>query len=233
MDRTWKEPIKPVIAAKPPQLTKIDELKIKYTPNDNKIFIEKYRPKSFNDIVGQADIVTFIKKHIDNLPHLIFYGKAGIGKTTLALIISNESKSDILELNSSSDRGIDTVRGRIMNFIRHSSLKGKKILFLDEADQITQDAQLCLRSIMEKYAFNCRFILACNDISKIIEPLQSRCKTFEFKSLDPNDIIVRLRFIADNEFIKATDSDLRNIAIKSNGDMRKAINDLQIEDYND
>jgi replication factor C small subunit len=231
LDKAWKEPIKPTLAAQPPELTQLDRLKIKYIPNDNKIFIEKYRPKTFNDIVGQADTITFIKKHIDNLPHLIFYGKAGLGKTTLALIIANESNSDILELNSSDERGIDTVRGRIMNFIRHSSLKGKKILFLDESDQLTGDAQLCLRPIMEKYAFNCRFILACNDISKIIEPLQSRCKAFEFKPLDPNDIMLRLRFIADNEFIKASDGDLRNIAIKSNGDMRKAINDLQMEDY--
>lgn len=200
------------------------------------IWIEKYRPDSFKEIVGQNEIITAIQNRLNNLPHMIFEGKAGTGKTTTAHVISEVIGTDFLELNSSEERGIDTVRGKIMSFAKHLSFNNApyKILFLDEADSMTSEAQLALRPLMEKHAHNCRFIIGCNFIDKIINPIKSRCKLYRFKPIDTESVIKRLKYIAEEENIYASisDDDLRDIAERSRGDLRKAINDLQMGDYN-
>lgn len=199
------------------------------------IWIEKYRPDSFEEIVGQEEIINAIQQRLNNLPHMIFEGKAGTGKTTTAHVISRTLDTDFLELNSSEERGIDTVRGKIMSFAKHLSFRKApyKILFLDEMDSMTNEAQLALRPMMEKYAHNCRFIIGCNYIDKIINPIKSRCKLYRFKPINMESVVKRLQYIAEKENIYASisEEDLKDIAERSRGDLRKAINDLQMGDY--
>ncbi|HPP44355.1 MAG TPA: AAA family ATPase, partial [Methanomassiliicoccaceae archaeon] len=148
----------------------------------NEIWIEKYRPRSLKDVVGQKDIVDRLRSYVEvkNLPHLLFAGPAGTGKTTCAVALARELygetwKGNFNELNASDERGIDVVRGKIKEFARTAPLGGAafKIIFLDEADALTSDAQAALRRTMERYSRTCRFIFSANYSSKIIDPLQS------------------------------------------------------------
>lgn len=204
------------------------------------VWVEKYRPDSFEGIVGQDEIVNAISEAIEkgNLSNLIFEGKAGTGKTTMAKAIANKLDADFMELNSSEERGIEVVRGKITTFVRHLSFNGKqiKICFLDEADSMTTEAQMCLRPIMEKYTRNCRFIIGCNYVDKIIAPVkESRCKVYRFKPIDKNAVLKRLLYIAEKEniFVSMSEKDraLAELSERCRGDMRKAINDLQMGDY--
>ncbi len=195
------------------------------------IWIEKHRPKELSEIVGQDEIIATIESRINNLPHMIFEGKAGTGKTTTAKVIATTIDADFLELNSSEERGIDVVRGKIMSFCKHLSFNVEapfKILFLDEADSMTSEAQLALRSMMEKYAHNTRFIFGCNYLDKIISPLISRCKVYRFRPLDNLSIIRRLEYIVDKENMTVKEEDYEELANRARGDMRRAINDLQM-----
>jgi replication factor C small subunit len=203
----------------------------------HEIWIEKYRPKRLEDVVGQRDIVDRLRSYArsGNLPHLMFAGPAGTGKTTSALALARELfgeswRDNFVELNASDERGIDVVRGKIKEFARTSPLGGSsfKIIFLDEADALTSDAQAALRRTMERYSANCRFILSCNYSSKIIEPIQSRCAVFRFRPLKADDVKKYLRRIADNEGIKITDEALDALVHVGEGDMRKAVNSLQV-----
>lgn len=214
--------------------TKLDQVldrvkQVKPIPvNESVVLFEKYRPVTFNEILGQDEIIAKVMKNLNNLPHMIFEGAAGVGKTTLVHVISNELNAELLELNSSDERGIDVIRGKVMDFIRHLSFNSQlKIVFFDEADSMTVDAQNSLRAIIEKYSSRVRFVFACNDINKIIRPLKSRCKTFHFNVIDCVDVKKRLRFIADSENISISDMDLNEIAIGSEGDFRHGINELQ------
>jgi len=205
------------------------------------VWVEKYRPETLDEIVGQDEIVTAISEAIakGNLSNLIFEGKAGTGKTTTAKAIANKLDADFMELNSSEERGIEIVRGKITKFVKHLSFNGKqiKICFLDEADSMTTEAQMCLRPVMEKYTRNCRFIIGCNYVDKIIAPIRnSRCKIYRFKPIDKNSVLKRLLHIAEKEniFISMTEKDreaLAELSERCRGDMRKAINDLQMGDY--
>ena len=160
--------------------------------DNNTIWIEKYRPLRLADIVGQDEIIERLESYVrsGNLPHLLFTGSAGVGKTTAAVSLAREFFGEswhmnFRELNASDERGIDVVRNQIKQFARTSPLGGAtfKILFLDEADALTTDAQAALRRTMESYAQTCRFILSCNYSSKIIDPIQSRCAIYRFKPL--------------------------------------------------
>jgi len=203
---------------------------------ENDIWIEKYRPKEFKEIVGQDDIIQTIQTRLNNLPHLILEGKAGTGKTTCSQVIANSINADFMELNSSEERGIDTVRGKIMSYCKHLSFNQApyKILFLDEMDSMTSDAQMALRPMMEKFSHNCRFIIGCNYLDKIIQPIRSRCKIYRFQPIDTKSIIKRLQYIAEKEniYVSMSEKDFEELAERSRGDMRKAINDLQMGDYN-
>lgn len=195
---------------------------------------EKYRPKKLDDIVGQDALVERFKAYVreKSLPHLLFAGPAGCGKTTAALCIARELFGDVrgnfLELNASDERGIDVVRGKIKDFARTMPMGGDfKIIFLDEADALTPDAQNALRRTMETYSRTCRFILSCNYSSKIIEPLQSRCSMFRFRRVPSEAIKKRLEQILKAEGVDFTDEGLYAILYVSEGDTRHAINILQ------
>jgi replication factor C small subunit len=201
------------------------------------IWIEKYRPQKLTDIVGQDAIVERLKAYVKtkNVPHLIFAGPAGTGKTTSALALARELFQDtwrqnVHELNASDERGIGIIRGKIKDFARTAPI-GKtklKIIFLDEADSLTTDAQAALRRTIERYSHICRFIFSVNYSSKIIEPIQSRCAIFRFKPLNSEDIKKYMRHIATQEGLEITSDGLETLIFISRGDLRKAINALQV-----
>jgi len=201
------------------------------------LWIEKYRPKKLDEIVGQPVAVERLKSYVQqkNIPHLLFAGPSGTGKTTTAIALARELfgeewKENFLELNASDDRGIRMVRETIKDYSRilPSNPIGFKILFLDEADYMTDEAQAALRRTMENFTKTTRFILSCNYSSKIIEPIQSRTAIFRFKAI-PNDAIVStLENILKSEEKEYEKGSLNVIAEMSYGDMRKAINILQV-----
>jgi len=202
------------------------------------IWIEKYRPKMLDDVVGQDEIIERLKAYAKtkNVPHLIFAGPAGTGKTTSALALAREVfgeddwKQNFNELNASDERGIGIVRGKIKNFARTAPI-GKsqfKIIFLDEADALTSEAQSALRRTIEKYTHICRFILSVNYSSKIIEPIQSRCTFFRFRPIKSDDVKKHMRMIATKEKLEITPDGLETLIFISRGDLRKAINLLQV-----
>ena len=199
------------------------------------IWTEKYRPKKLKEMVGQKDIIERLEMFVKNknIPHCMFAGPAGSGKTTAALCVAYDLygdrwKSNLLELNASDERGIDTIRIKVKDFARTISLdKTFKIIYLDEADSLTRDAQHALRRTMEKYSDTARFILACNYSSKIIQPIQSRTAVFRFSQLTEDDITDFIKKIAKSEKIEMDESAYKAIVYSSEGDMRKAINILQ------
>ena len=199
------------------------------------IWIEKYRPQTLAAVAGQDDITERLRSYVaqDDLPHLLFSGPAGVGKTTSAMAIAREVYGDdwrenFLELNASDERGIDVVRDRIKNFAR-ASFGGHdyRVIFLDEADALTSDAQSALRRTMEQFAGTTRFILSCNYSSQIIDPIQSRCAVFRFGPLPEEAVAEYVRTIAGEEGIDVTDDGVEALVYAADGDMRKAINGLQ------
>jgi replication factor C small subunit len=197
---------------------------------------EKYRPKTLDDIIGQKAVVESLKAFVrqKNMPHLLFAGTAGIGKTTCTLALAHDLfgenyRGNILEMNASDTRGIDVVRGTVKNFARILSMGNVpfKIIFLDEADSLTPDAQHALRRTMELYSSATRFILSANYSSKIIEPLQSRCSIFRFRPLSKEDVRKMIDRIAKEEGLVVGNDAIDALEYVSNGDMRKAINALQ------
>jgi replication factor C small subunit len=204
------------------------------------IWTEKYRPTNFADIRGQKEIVSKIKAFVEsgNMPHLLFSGPAGIGKSSLALIIAKELygqnwKQNFLEMNASDSRGIDIVRGQIKDFARTKSISDVpfKIIFLDEADALTKEAQQALRRTMENYTKTVRFILNANFSSKILDPIQSRCAVFKFKPLNKKEIDEIITNIAMNESGEAQQEispEVREALYEvSNGDCRRLTNVMQ------
>jgi replication factor C small subunit len=201
------------------------------------IWTEKYRPKTLDEVVGQKHVTERLKAYVQtgNMPHLLLTGPAGTGKTTCSLAMAKEMfgdgwKGNFIELNASDERGIDVVRGKIKEFARTAPLGGAefKIIFMDEADALTSDAQAALRRTMEKYSKICRFILSCNYSSKIIDPIQSRCAVFRFKPLSQDDVKQFLLKIVANENIKIDDDALEALVHVARGDMRRAVNSLQV-----
>lgn len=200
------------------------------------IWTEKYRPKTFAQVKGQEDIVARVRMFVEkkNMPHLLFSGPAGVGKSTLALTIARELygedwKSNFLELNASDERGIDVVRVKVKDFARTKGL-GEipfKIIFLDECDALTKEAQQALRRTMENYTHTTRFILSCNYSSKIIDPIQSRCAIFRFKPLPAEALRSLVTHIAKEEGFTIGKDGIDAAIDVSEGDVRRLENILQ------
>jgi len=202
----------------------------------SEIWTEKYRPTKFADVVGQESIVKRIEALTNslNIPHLLFAGPAGTGKSTLALIIVKELfgetwHENYLELNASDERGIQIVREKVKSFARTKSLGNVpfKVIFLDEADALTPEAQQALRRTMENYSATCRFIMSCNYSSKIIDPIQSRCAIFRFRLLEKKDIEKVMQRIAKEEHLEIKTGAVDLIYEGSEGDCRRSVNVLQ------
>ncbi|MCX6799139.1 MAG: replication factor C small subunit [Candidatus Diapherotrites archaeon] len=198
-------------------------------------WVEKYRPAKLAEIVGQQEIVKRLQSYAQkrNCPNMMFSGPAGSGKTSAAVALAKELygpefERNMLELNASDERGIDVVRKTIKDFARTLAFSADfKIIFLDESDALTADAQQALRRTMEKYTRTCRFILSCNYSSRIIEPIQSRCVVFRFKPLSSKEMSGRLEEIAKAENLSLDRKAAEAIIYVSMGDMRKAVNVLQ------
>ncbi len=199
------------------------------------IWVEKYRPKTLDEIVDQEEVVARLKGYVErkNIPHLLFAGPPGTGKTASAIALARDLfgenwRDNFIEMNASDERGIDVVRHKIKEFARTAPINAPfKIIFLDEADALTADAQAALRRTMEMYSKICRFILSCNYISRIIEPIQSRCAVFKFKPVPPEAMRKRLLEICEKEGVEITEDGLEALIYVSGGDFRRAINALQ------
>jgi replication factor C small subunit len=201
------------------------------------VWVEKYRPHSLSEMLGQEGVVPLLAAYAakKTLPHLMFAGPPGTGKTTAALALARdlfgpEWRQSFLELNASDERGIDTVRTTIKGYARTSPIGGVgfKLLFLDEADNLTSEAQGSLRRLMERYSAACRFILSCNYSSRIIEPIQSRCAVFRFRALSPEQTRSMLVRVAKTEHRTVESAAMDAIVVASAGDGRRALNLLQL-----
>ncbi|MEK6901727.1 MAG: replication factor C small subunit [Nanoarchaeota archaeon] len=200
------------------------------------IWTEKYRPSTFEEIKGQQEIVEKIKAfvHSGSMPHLLFSGPAGVGKTTLSLVIAKQLfgenwRENTLELNASDERGIDVIRVKVKDFARTKAMGNVpfKIIYLDESDALTKEAQQALRRTMENYTKTCRFILSCNFSSKILDPIQSRCAVFRFKPLSEKEIFAVIEKVAKEEQLTVSAEAKKALYSVCEGDCRRLENIMQ------
>lgn len=195
----------------------------------NNLFVEKYRPSELNDYVGNPEIKqrcqTFIDE--DEIPHLLLHGKAGTGKTTLAKILTNNISCDHIYINASDENNVETVRNKIKGFASTVGFNKWKIIVLDEADYLTPNAQAILRNLMETFSNTTRFILTCNYVEKIIEPIRSRCQTFKIQPPSMKDIALRLSTVLTTENIGFNPKDVKFIIENDYPDIRKMLGTIQ------
>ena len=203
---------------------------------DSAIWTEKYRPTDFKEIKGQKEIVEKIKAFVEskNMPHLLFSGPAGVGKTTLSLVIAKQLfgehwRQNTLELNASDERGIEIIRVKVKDFARTKAIGNVpfKLIYLDECDALTKEAQQALRRTMENYTKTARFILSCNYSSKILDPIQSRCAVFRFKPLSREEIFAVIENVAEEEKLVISEEVKQALFDVCNGDCRRLENILQ------
>ena len=203
---------------------------------ESTIWTEKYRPSTFEEIKGQQEVVEKLKAFVEtkNMPHLLFSGPAGVGKTTLALVVAKQLfgenwRQNVLELNASDERGIDVVRVKVKDFARTKAIGDVpfKLIYLDESDALTKEAQQALRRTMENYTKTCRFILSCNYSSKIIDPIQSRCAVFRFKPLAEKEIYSLIDKLIVSEGLKVDEEAKKALFEVCGGDCRRLENVMQ------
>jgi DNA polymerase III delta prime subunit len=198
--------------------------------NEHSLWVEKYRPSKLEDYVGNEHLKSKVAGYIESgdIPHLLLYGKAGTGKTTLAKLIVNSVDCDYMIINASDENNVDTVRNKVKNFASTIGFRQSKIIILDEFDYMTPNAQAILRNLMETFSKHCRFILTCNYVEKVIEPIQSRCQTFQIVPPTKKDVAVQISKILQSESVKFEIKDLVPIIDSAYPDIRKIINTCQL-----
>lgn len=197
---------------------------------NNSLWVEKYRPQKLDEYVGNEHLKTKVADYLQSgdVPHLLFFGKAGTGKTTLAKLIVNTIDCDHIIINASDENNVDTVRTKVKGFASTIGFRNSKIVILDEFDYMTPNAQAILRNLMETFSKHCRFILTCNYVEKVIDPIQSRCQTFQIVPPTKKDVAVQISQILGKENVKFELKDLVPIIDASYPDIRKIINTCQL-----
>lgn len=200
-----------------------------FNNTENTLWVEKYRPDTLDGYVGNINIIDKIKIYLQNgdVPHLLLYGGAGTGKTTLAKIIAKAIDCDLMYINASDENNVETVRDKIKGFASTMGFRQWKLVILDEADFLTVNGQAALRNLMETFSKTCRFILTCNYVEKIIDPIQSRCQTFAITPPSKVDVAVRMNQILVSEGVTFENSDLATLINSGYPDIRRVINSCQ------
>ena len=198
--------------------------------NNHSLWVEKYRPNKLEDYVGNEHLKSKVETYLESgdVPHLLLYGRAGTGKTTLAKLIVNSLDCDYIIINASDENNVDTVRNKVKNFASSMGFKPFKIIIMDEFDYMSQNAQAILRNLMETFSKHCRFILTCNYVEKVIEPIQSRCQSFQIIPPTKKDVAIQMSKILKAESIEFDPKDLVPIIDSSYPDIRKVINTCQM-----
>ena len=197
---------------------------------DHSLFVEKYRPQSVDSYVGNKEFKDIVSLYIaeNDIQNLLLYGPAGTGKTSAAKLIVNKIECDYIYINASDERGIDTIREKVVGFASTMSFKPLKVVILDEADYLTIQSQAALRNVMEQYSRNTRFILTCNYVEKIIDPIQSRCQVVNIIPPSKKDIALHLVSILDEEKIEYKKESLKDVVNTYYPDLRKMLNTIQM-----
>jgi len=197
--------------------------------NEHTLWVEKYRPSNLDTYIGNDQLKSKVKVYLESgdLPHLLLFGKAGTGKTTLAKLLVNNIECDYLYINASDENNVETVRSKVKNFASTMGFKDYKIIILDECDYITPNAQAALRNLMETFSKHCRFILTCNFVERIIDPIQSRCQTFQVIPPNKNDVAKHLHNILTQENVDYDREDLAILVNSGYPDIRRVINGAQ------
>ena len=195
----------------------------------NYIWVEKYRPSSLDTYIGNEHLKSKVEIYLESgdLPHLLLYGKAGTGKTTLAKILVNNIECDYLYINASDENSVDTVRNKVRQFASTVGFKDLKIIILDECDYITPNAQAALRNLMETFSKHCRFILTCNYVERIIDPIQSRCQSFQVIPPSKSEVAKHLHNILVQENVMDSMEDIKVLVDSGYPDIRRVINSAQ------
>ena len=197
---------------------------------NNSLWVEKYRPRKLTEYVGNEHLKQKVSDYLQSgdVPHLLFFGKAGTGKTTLAKLIVNSINCDYIIINASDENNVDTVRNKVKGFASTIGFKDMKVIILDEFDYMTPNAQAILRNLMETFSKHCRFILTCNYVEKVIDPIQSRCQTFQIVPPSKKEVAVQISQILGKEGVSFKPKDLVPIIDSSYPDIRKIINTCQL-----
>ena len=193
------------------------------------LWVEQYRPKTLDNYIGNEHLKSKVQKYIDtsDIPHLLLYGRAGTGKTTLAKIVVNNIECDYLYINASDENSVDAVRFKIRSFASTIGFKDLKVVILDECDYLTPNAQAALRNVMETFSRHCRFILTCNYVERVIDPIQSRCQTFKIIPPKKSDVARYLVNILDVEKVEYVLDDVATLVTAGYPDIRRVINSAQ------